>query len=815
VSSPEPTTKASLSSSTHPSESDARWTIRAYLVAFAAALIVPILGFAAVLLWQYAEGERMRLEHSALEEARDIAQAVDGDVGDLLASAQILALTPSARLGQFQDYHRLAQDMQRTLGVVSVIRAHDGQQLVSPLAPFGAPLPKMHLPTDEAVLRTKQPQVSDLFTGAVSQTLLVSVTVPVLREDGEVNHLLNLSFSAERLRNIILREQPPPAWTVAIVDRVGTIMARNNRHEEFAGKSATRDLQENTRGAEGTWEGFTADGREVLGAYARSKIAGWRVAVGVQRADLAAPLRRSLWWLAGLGLGLLASSLLLARAFGRQIAIQIFALADRAAALGRGEAVPPVRATVREIGRVGRALVTASDELHTREAARRESEERLRLAIDAGRMAVWEVDLGSETLVGSPELNQLFGFPVDASPTLEEFRARYYPGERERMAAELQRVLERGERYFEIEIRCVLPDGSHRWLLLRGDIHLAQGGAPTKIVGVLLDISERKRAEAANARLAAIVASSPDAIISLSPDRTIQSWNAAAERLFGYTRDEALGALGTLLVPRGSREGPNGVFDEVMRGDVVQTETLRLHKDGSPIAVAVSAAPMTGEDGVVMGVSAIMRDIREQKRAEQRQQLLINELNHRVKNTLATVQSIASQTLRTAQTAEEARTSFEERLLALSRVHNVLTRENWEAADLDEIVAEAIEPYRDHGGERFHIAGPKVRLTPSMALAMAMALQELATNAVKYGALSRATGEIRIDWELDRSSSPARLRFRWQESGGPPVQTPIRRGFGTRLIERSLAQEIGGEVKIEFDPSGVVCTVDAALQPST
>ncbi len=143
----------------------------------------------------------------------------------------------------------------------------------------------------------------------------------------------------------------------------------------------------------------------------------------------------------------------------------------------------------------------------------------------------------------------------------------------------------------------------------------------------------------------------------------------------------------------------------------------------------------------------------------------------------------------------------------------MLTRENWEAADLDEIVAEAIEPYQDQERERFRIDGPKVRLNPSMALALAMALQELATNAVKYGALSNATGEVQISWELDHSVIPARLRLRWQETGGPLVQTPVRRGFGIRLIERSLAQELGGEVKIEFDPSGVVCTVDAPLQP--
>ncbi len=145
-----------------------RHSTRSYLALFAAALALPILLFAAMILWQYGTGERRRLEQAALEEARDVAQAVDGELGALLASAQILSLTPAARLGRFEEYHRLALDMQRTLGMTSVLRAPDGQQLVTPLQPFGAPLPKVPLATDPTVLSAKQPSVSDLLTGSIS-----------------------------------------------------------------------------------------------------------------------------------------------------------------------------------------------------------------------------------------------------------------------------------------------------------------------------------------------------------------------------------------------------------------------------------------------------------------------------------------------------------------------------------------------------------------------------------------------------------------------------------------------------------------------
>jgi two-component sensor histidine kinase len=191
--------------------------------------------------------------------------------------------------------------------------------------------------------------------------------------------------------------------------------------------------------------------------------------------------------------------------------------------------------------------------------------------------------------------------------------------------------------------------------------------------------------------------------------------------------------------------------------------------------------------------------------------LLINELNHRVKNTLATVQSIASQSLRGSQTTEQARRAMEERLFALSRVHDVLTRESWEGAGLHDVVEQAMAPYRHERADRLHVEGPEVRLSPRMALAIAMALQELATNAVKYGALANETGAIAITWRLLEEDT--RLRLAWRETGGPPVRAPERRGFGTRLIERSLAQDLNGRVEISFAPDGIVCTVDAPLDP--
>ena len=206
-----------------------------------------------------------------------------------------------------------------------------------------------------------------------------------------------------------------------------------------------------------------------------------------------------------------------------------------------------------------------------------------------------------------------------------------------------------------------------------------------------------------------------------------------------------------------------------------------------------------------------LRVVAELRESVRQRDLLIQELNHRVKNTLATVQSIASNTLRTASTMDHASNAIERRLIALSQVHNVLTDRSWAAVDLHDIVAQAVQPYRNHGETRIVVRGPPVLIPPRIALALSMALHELATNAVKYGALSDDGGRVTVRWELNEANALSRLHLMWEEAEGPPVQKPDRRGFGTRLIERSLAHDLDADVRIEFAPTGVVCSVDAPL----
>jgi two-component sensor histidine kinase len=203
-------------------------------------------------------------------------------------------------------------------------------------------------------------------------------------------------------------------------------------------------------------------------------------------------------------------------------------------------------------------------------------------------------------------------------------------------------------------------------------------------------------------------------------------------------------------------------------------------------------------------------NVTDRKRAELHLRLLVNELNHRVKNSLATIQAIAAQSFNSQRSLDQAQEAFSSRIVALAEAHDLLTRENWEGAELHEVAARVAAL---HGGAgRFELSGPSIRLSPKTALSLSMALHELATNAMKYGALSTPEGRIRVAWDLVPDPGAARLDLTWSERGGPPVSPPTERGFGSRLIERGLAAELSGSAAIDFHPDGVVCRIRALLE---
>jgi PAS domain S-box-containing protein len=321
----------------------------------------------------------------------------------------------------------------------------------------------------------------------------------------------------------------------------------------------------------------------------------------------------------------------------------------------------------------------------------------------------------------------------------------------------------------------------------------------------------RRREETVRSRLASIVESSQDAIISKDLSAKIMSWNAGAERIFGYTADEAIDQSILMLIPPDRVAEESEILGRIQRGERVEHyETVRVRKDGTFVDLSLTVSPIRDATGKVIGASKIARDITDRRRADEHRKLLVNELNHRVKNTLATVQSIAMQTLRTTERSIDARVLFEARLAALSRAHDVLTNESWSGASLGEIVRRTLAPFQSPE-HRLKIEGPAARLSPKQALAIAMAIHELATNAAKYGALSNRDGDVAVAWQVDASKFPACIQLTWTEKNGPPVAELKRKGFGSRMIQLHLAAELGGDATLDFATSGVVCKIATPL----
>jgi PAS domain S-box-containing protein len=322
--------------------------------------------------------------------------------------------------------------------------------------------------------------------------------------------------------------------------------------------------------------------------------------------------------------------------------------------------------------------------------------------------------------------------------------------------------------------------------------------------------------EAELSRARTIVERAADAIFHLDSEGRTTFANPAAEEMFGWAEEELLGRKLHEVAHYKHPDGSPFPMCDCPLGHVFSTgETLRLHedvfwrRDGSPVPVACSNAAVTA-DGEVEGGVLIVRDITDRVRADEERKLLLNELNHRVKNTLSVVQSIARQTFGSAR-ADARVDGFEARLAALSAAHNLLVERTWADPALREIAEIALSPFGQIG-TRILLAGPEVRLIAQSAVALTVAFHELATNAAKYGALSTETGCVNCDWRLLPTDGQRRLEITWREANGPRVAPPQRRGFGTRMIEKALATEISGQATLDFAPEGVRCVIVGALR---
>ncbi len=315
---------------------------------------------------------------------------------------------------------------------------------------------------------------------------------------------------------------------------------------------------------------------------------------------------------------------------------------------------------------------------------------------------------------------------------------------------------------------------------------------------------------------AAIVESSEDAILSKDLDGVITSWNHAAERLFGYAPEEAVGRPVTILIP-GDRENEEPmILERIRRGERIEHyETVRRRKDGSLVDISLTVSPIRDPAGKVIGASKIARDITERRRASERRQLLLREMNHRIENLFALAISVVSLSARSANSVQELTASARERLLALARAHDLtLSRNSVNAPNADmpttlhSLIQAIVAPYesiRDAEARRFEIAGPDIAISGAAVSTLALLLNEFSTNSAKYGALSTPQGQVRIECAEE---GPA-VALTWTERDGPAVTSPQEsEGFGS-ILTRAAAGQLGGEMSKTWKPEGLVIRLSA------
>lgn len=355
-----------------PTQSDRYgYSVRAHLAIYTVALVTPVLLFAAFLFWQVAATERARIEGDASDGSRSVAAALDRELAGLFASVDVLAMSADLQSADFEAFHRQAAALDRRQNITMILTDMSGQQVVNSQQSWGSALPRTNVPFDRAALQTGRPFVTDLYRGAVTGTPVFAIVTSVMKE-GQPAYVLIFALDLDRLTRLLQDGDIPQNATASIVDRNGIVMAHNN-NPKIVGRQASRDFMESAGGRRGSWTGTTLDGVGVFATYARSALSDYRVAVGIRTSDLNAPLWRSIGLFAALGLVILALSTVLSLVFGQRITLPIKALAQRAAALGRGEVVTPLTTGLAEANQVGAQLAAASTSLRERESDLREA----------------------------------------------------------------------------------------------------------------------------------------------------------------------------------------------------------------------------------------------------------------------------------------------------------------------------------------------------------------------------------------------------------------------------------------------------------
>ena len=752
----------------------------------AAAAALPLLVFAAAMAWLFGQQAQRDVEQQLRFAARTTMAAVDRTLAAELAS--LVTLADATRLEAAPSLDEFRVVAARALAARSdwlAIRVSEPDgRLLFDLRTEGAPAPARSAERGIAEAARSGHPVAGAYLGrpTAGQKPAVALHAPVMRR-GEPMLVLSLELAATALSRALQSQGAPGGWTVGVLDRDRVIVGRNRSPERFIGASATDSLRaELDRSPESYFFAVNQEGEVLYTAFRTSGFSGWTVAVGAPASTVAGAARRSLLAAGAGGAGALALSIALAFALFR--------------ASNRRQAAE-------------RRLVAAE--------ARSEAERRL--ADIAGNLPgiVYRRILNSDGSFGyldvRGDVERMFHVPRSdflQMTTLEQQVTRLAAEDRESWIAETRRSAATLQP-FAHEARVRGPDGSFRWVRSMARPHRRDDGAVIWD-GVSLDVTDRKLAEAAlrnsEQRFRDVVETASDWVWETDAEHRFiwfsealsQATGLDVERMIGLTRAE-------VLAQAAEHSDIEGHLADLAARRPFRNFVYWTKESYGRRCISTSGKPVFDEQGRFLGYRGAGSDVTERERAAAQRELIMAELDHRVKNTLAVVKAVVEQTARSAGSIGDFRADLDGRLRALADTHDLLRAERWRGASLRGLATRALAPHGGPDGRVRIEAGPEVTLTPPAAAAIAMALHELATNAAKHGALSAQEGRVEIAWTVEGDE----LRLGWRERGGPPVEPPRRRGFGRQVIERGLAYDLDARVRLDFPPEGAACEIRAPM----
>ncbi len=443
------------------------------------------------------------------------------------------------------------------------------------------------------------------------------------------------------------------------------------------------------------------------------------------------------------------------------------------------------------------------------------------LIIQSTGAATYEFEAGAKARSWSPELYAIVGFPASVNVDRDTFLQIVHDEDRDNVLragrSALYSTASAQPKGYDIEYRIVRGDGAVRWV--RDTCRVVPRGPelPARIMGIVQDIDARKRFEEAHRnseeRFSSLLLMAADWYWEQDENLRFVSFSDSVLNLAGSSAGSHIGKTRWELPTIGVSEEQwaSHRADLDARNPFRNFEFQRINEVGKAVWVSVSGDPIFDANGRFRGYRGTGRNITEQKTWDETQRLLVSELNHRVKNTLATVQAIATNTLSRTRDPGKFVESFSGRIQSLASAHTLLTRASWQGADLKDLILEQIAIPSSGLDGRVTVSGPSVHLEPQIALPVALVIHELSTNARRHGSLSGPQGQVEIRWEVWDNQSLPELDLSWRETGGPAVQPPTSRSFGSVLIERSLTFALGGKANLIFPPEGLTFTVTLPL----